>query len=406
MSSIADELDAVGLPTLDRTAWVEVDLDRLEANAAALAGVVSPGALGAVVKADGYGHGLEATARAAVDGGATWLCVATFGEAERLRADGYRGRIFVLYPVPDDRLPAAAVLGVDVSVLSSDQARRLAAAAAGLDGRLRVHVEVDTGMTRGGAAPSAVAEVVDVLGDAVDLVGVWTHLAAPEDPEVNARQLERYRQALATLPDGAAPLRHVAASGGLAAPDVGGFDLVRVGLTLYGYSAMPDGALPADVGPALSVKARPVRVAGAPPGTSVGYGGDWTAGDRSVIATLPLGYADGWSRSTSPGGTVVVAGRRVPIVGRISSDATTVDVTTVPGVDTSTEIVVMGEDDGAAVTADDVAEVRGTISWEVLQQLGARLPRIYHSGGRPIAVRPSHQVTLTTVDPGLTGAYG
>lgn len=408
MTSIAEALAGAGLPPLDRAAWVDVDLDVLTSNAAALASTAAPALLGAVVKADGYGHGLEAAARSAVRGGASWLCVAALGEAERLRADGYRGRVFVLYPIPPDRLARAARLEIDIPVGSLGYARLLSESASPRDPRLRVHVEVDTGMTRGGVPPAVAGQVVEVLAGSVDVVGIWTHLAAPEDPEMNTRQMRRYDEALDRARGilTVAPIRHVAASGGLAAPDVDVLDLARVGLMLYGYGPMPDGGGAEEVDPALSVHAHPVRVEQVPAGTSVGYGGDWTASGPADIATLPLGYADGWSRSTSPGGEVVVAGERVPIVGRISSDATTVDVTGVEEVGTDTEALFLGGQGDAQVTADDVAGVRRTISWEVLQQLGARLPRIYRERGRVVALRRSHEVALVTDREWLTGSYG
>ncbi len=407
--NLHSRLDAHALPPIDRNAWVEVDLDQLTTNAATLSALARADELGGVVKADGYGHGLELAARAFVRGGARWLCVAMMGEARRLRTDGYEGPIFVLYPVPPHELSEARVQRIDVTVGRQHQVDDVVAESAGRQPALRVHLEVDTGMTRGGIAPDDAAGAAAALAaaDGVELVGVWSHLAAPEEPAVASRQEAAFRAVLAGIAaEGIdVPVTHLAASGGLLSTALGTFALARVGLTLYGENPLPDTPLPAGVAPALAVKAEPVRVAEVPAGTGVGYGGDWVAQRPSVIATLPLGYADGWARASSPGTGVLVRGRRAPVVGRVSSDATTVDVTDVEGVGPDDEFVLLGAQGDDRVTADEVAGVRRTISWEVLQQLGARLPRVYTSAGRPVAVRTTSSTTVSGASDDLTDPY-
>jgi alanine racemase len=375
-----------------------VDIDVLTTNAETLGRLAHPAALGAVVKADGYGHGLEMAARSAVPGGAGWLCVADAGEAHRLRNDGYTGRLFVLYPVPSSGRGQMARLGVDVTVGTIDEAEEIGAGAAPDNQILRAHLEIDTGMTRGGVAVDDAAAAAAALtrGGSAELAGTWTHLAAPEDPATTASQLERFEAALGALTAaGIDPgMVHAVASGGLLAGAGKGHHLVRPGLALYGVPPLPGNPLPAGIKPALAVRAHPVRVAEVPAGTSVGYAGTWTASRDSKIATLPLGYADGWSRASSPGTSALIEGRRAPLVGRISSDSLTVDVTDVPGVTTESEFTLLGRDGDDEITADEVAEVRGTISWEVLQQLGSRLTRVYLSESSPIALRPETSVDL------------
>jgi alanine racemase len=400
-------LDLAGLPALVRSAWVEVDVERLTANGAALARLAHPAALGVVVKADGYGHGLEMAARCAVAGGATWLCVADSAEAVRLREDGYTGRALVLYPIPASQHGPMARLGVDVSVGSVDQALDMARMP-DEDGPLGVHLEIDTGMTRGGVAGEAVVDAAAALrrGPA-RLAGTWTHLAAPEDPATTREQLDRFdrtRRRLAEAGFDAGEV-HAVASGGLLAGSHQGHDLVRVGLAFYGAHPGAGEPLPAGVGPALAVKAHPVRVAEASAGTSVGYAGTWTADRDSRIATLPLGYADGWSRSSAPGTSALVEERRAPLVGRISSDSLTVDVTDIPGVGTESEFTLLGRDGPAQIDADEVARARGTISWEVLQQLGSRLTRVYTSGDAVIAIRPESSTELITSPSAVLPGY-
>lgn len=395
-----------GLPPLQRTAWVEVDLDQLIANARALNDLAGPAMLGPVVKADGYGHGLEMAARCAVAGGATWLCVADASEAERLRRDGFDGRILVLYPVPPAMLDEMVRLDVDVPVGTVESALALSKVETGV---LRAHLEIDTGMTRGGMAVGDAVEAALALqtGSGSTLAGVWTHLSTPEDDDVTAMQMARFDETLATLASAGIDtgVRHASASGGFLT-GAGNFDLVRPGLAFYGVHPGAGDDLPEAVGPALSVRAKPVRVAEVTTGTAVGYAGTWVASRPSRIATLPIGYADGWSRSSSPGTRALVAGRPVPLVGRVSSDSLTVDVTDVPGVGPDDVFTLLGEDLGVMIDADEVAATRRTISWEVLQQLGARLTRIYLSGGKPVALRRETSTEVVTARGAELPRYG
>ena len=400
--SVARRIDMAlgdaGLPPLERSAWIEVDIDVLTANAAALARLAHPTALAAVVKADGYGHGLEMAARCAVGGGAEWLCVADSAEAIRLRDDRYRGRILVLYPVPASARETMARLRVDVTVGSLEEAREVGEGLGPDAPTLRAHLEIDTGMTRGGVSVDDAVPAANSLtrSGSVELVGIWTHLAAPDEPATTADQLSRFDTVLGDLAAaGIDPgLVHAAASGGLLVGVTRGHDLVRPGLALYGVHPFPGEPLPGGIEPALSVRAHPVRIFPVPAGTSVGYAGTWTASRDSVIATLPIGYADGWSRSSSPGGSILVEGKKAPLVGRVSSDSLTVDITDVSGVGPDTEFTLLGTDDTEEISADEVAAVRGTISWEVLQQLGSRLARVYTSGSSPIAIRPESSIGL------------
>ncbi len=393
-------LEQAGLPALERSVWVEVDIDVLTANAVALRSLAQPAALGAVVKADGYGHGLEMAGRCAVAGGAEWLCVADAAEAGRLRRDGYPGRIFVLYPVPPGMASKMARLGVDVTVGSTSEARDIARRLTTDDPTLGVHLEIETGMTRGGVAPEdALAAATSVTNSpSATLAGVWTHLGAPENAPVTDRQLALLDSVVnliaeAGIDPGAV---HALASAGLLAAVMEGHGLVRLGLALYGLHPGSGRPLPPSVGPALSIKAHPVRLAEVPRGTAVGYAGTWIADRPSTIATLPIGYADGWSRSSSPGTSVLVNEQRAPVVGRVSSDSLTVDVTEIDGVEPESEFTLLGSTNSDEITADDVADVRGTISWEVIQQLGARLTRVYVSGGLPVALRPESTIDITT----------
>lgn len=386
------------LPALSRYAWVEVDVDILRSNAETLVEYARPASLAPVVKADGYGHGLEMAARCAVAAGVEWLCVANSHEAVRLRTDGYRGRVFVLYPVPDETVAQMASLRVDLSAGCHEDIDRLTTELRGSALACRVHLEVDTGMTRGGCAPETAPDLALKIDGTPELalVGMWSHLAAPEDQDATNDQVASFEETISAVRSaGVDPgLTHFSASGGMLAADNTEMSLIRPGLAFYGLHPDAGAPLPQQVEPALAVRCHPVRVTRVGPGTKVGYGGTWQAERQSTIATLPMGYADGWARNSSPGTSALVNGQRAPLVGRVSSDAITVDVTDVGPVDLGTEFTLLGSDGDAVITAEEIAEVRGTISWEVLQQLGARLARVYVSDDTVVASRPESDPDL------------
>jgi alanine racemase len=398
--SITTRLAAAGLPPLPRLAWLELDLDALRANLAVIRALAGPGvAVHPVVKADAYGHGAMPIARALVAAGIDGLCVATADEALELRSGGIAVPLRVLYPVPE---PMAAMLaGAHVTVASGDVAHvhRMAAALAGV-GRppLGVELEVDTGLGRGGVTPDAVVAVAGLIGTSPDLVlaGLWTHLQAVEDPALTALQVRRFEAVAATLRAAGhvIPALHLAASAGIltgVAPGRG----VRPGLALYGI--VPDElsaagiAVPraGDLRPVMALHAQPVRVAALAVGDGVGYGPTWRAARPSVVATLPLGYGDGYARAHSNRGHALVRGLRVPIVGNVAMDAVMVDVTDLPGppVTVDDAFVLLGAQDGLRITADELARQRTTNTWEVVTAMSGRLPRVYHSASGPVELR-------------------
>ncbi len=407
MSSIEQRLAAAGLPPLPRTAWLQIDLDALRGNLAALRSLAGAGIrVYPVVKADAYGHGALPVALALVAAGADGFCVAAFDEAVALRAGGVRVPIRVLYPIPAALAREAARERVTLSAGDPELMAGLLVAADAADAAdgaepLDVELEVETGLGRGGFAPDALAAAAAAITGApgARLAGLWTHLQASEDPDRTRDQLDRFDAATERLREAGLPVpaRHVAASGGLFT-GVEALDGVRPGLAVYGI--VPDElagrtltdevktALAA-LRPVMSLHARPVRVADLPTGHGISYGPTFTTTRPSRIATLPLGYGDGFTREFSNRAEALVRGVRAPLVGNVAMDAIMVDVTDVPGpsVTPKDEFVLMGAQGDQRISVEDLARTRTTNTWEVVTQMSGRLPRVYHAAAGPVGLR-------------------
>jgi len=406
--SIESRLAEAGLAPLGRTAWVEIDTAALAANLAVLRRTAGPGvALLPVVKADAYGHGMVPVARTLAAAGADGLCVATLDEAIVLDEAGVGAPLLVLYPVPPSGVGEAARRGIGLAAGTGTALDGLlaAAVAAGLADRLSIELEIETGLGRGGVAPEeAVDAARAILATGARIGGVWSHLQEAEVEDLTAAQITRFEDAVGRLAGAGidVPRRHLAASAGILLGTVPRYDAVRPGLATYGL--IPDELAAAGIGledllpgarelrPILSLRARPVRVTDLPAGHGVSYGPTWRAPVPSRIATLPLGYGDGWPRSLSNRAEVLVRGQRVPVVGNVAMDATMIDVSLVPGppVDIDEEVVLIGRQGAAEITAAEVARWRTTNSWEVVTAMSARLTRVYDApagltGSRPLA---------------------
>ena len=402
MTSIEDRLAAAGLPPIPRLAWLEIDLAAIAANLRLLRAIVGLGIPAhPVVKADAYGHGAIPVARALVAAGADGLCVATLDEALALRTGGIGGPIHVLYPIPASGVGEAAAAGLSVTIGDRGSEENLLGAVARLpvgSASLGVHVEVETGLGRGGIGLTELAAAIDRLHAAAGVhpAALWTHLQAPEDVELTAIQLARFDEASAIVhATGLDMPRHVAASAGILTGIVPAYDGVRPGLAIYGL--VPDELDPASAGaqagrslrPAMALHARPVRVADLPAGWGISYGPHFRTQRPSRIATLPFGYGDGWSRALSNRAETLVRGVRAPVVGRVAMDAIMVDVTDVPGqpVGTSDEFVLIGRQGDDGITVDDVARLCNTNAWEVVTSMARRVPRVYHAESGPLGLR-------------------
>ncbi len=359
-------------------ALATVDLGAVRRNARRLADRAAPARLCAVVKADGYGHGAVPVARAVLQGGASWLAVATAAEAAELReALGTGPRILLMGALSREELPVA--LGAEADVVAWTEAF-----VATLPAGTRVHVKLDTGMGRLGtrSAEEAINLATGVARDPrLQLAGAMTHLATADgDPGFMAGQLERFRPfaaAVRALAPGA--LAHAANSAGTLRDGGAGLDLVRCGIALYGLD--PFGGDPArhDLEPALSLRSYLAAVKRAEPGDSAGYGRAWFADAPTWVGTVPIGYADGVRRGLHPGGAVLIAGRRYPLAGTISMDNLTVDLgpELAPEVMVGAPVTLIGDDGTERIGAEDLAERLGTINYEIVCGISHRVPREY-----------------------------
>jgi alanine racemase len=364
--------------------WAEIDVAALAANAAVIATLVRPAAVMAMVKSNGYGHGIAIAARAALDGGATWLGVYTPQEAMGLRAAGFGARILVLGWSPPAALEGLIASGIDVSVLDADGVRAVAAAAGGR--RPRMHLKIDTGLHRLGALPEtldSLAGAVRAVGDQVEVAGIFTHFAdAAEDPAFTISQHSRFLDAVGALravaPDA---LLHTSGSAAILAHPAMHHDLVRVGIAFYGYPPVPG---PASLRPAMRVLCRVAQLRTVAAGESVGYGRTWRAQSARRIATATLGYGQGVPRALSNRGHMAIRGNRCPIVGIVSMDQVGLDVSDVDGVEAGDTAMFIGERDGLRIGADDVGDLTGTLPHEILCGISESIPR--HPGVTPAAL--------------------
>lgn len=374
-----------------RATRCDVDLDAIAANCGAVAARAGTAVI-AVVKADAYGHGGEAVAETALAAGAAMLAVATIEEAFVLRCAGIAAPILVLLGASDrDEADAAVALGLTLAVWDAPGARIAGEAARAAGVRLAVHFKVDTGLTRLGApldrAAAGYALIAGLPG--IRLEGVYTHLATADEPdETTAReQLARFAAFVGALPE-RPPWVHALASAGVAAfGPLAGCTAVRAGLALYGIAAAPHLALRLPLTPALTWRTAVLRLAEVPRGTGVAYGHEYRLAHDGRLATLAVGYADGLPRSAWPRGRVLLAGGVAPVAGRVSMDLTVVDVSELGTVRVGDEAVLVGARDGVRQTATDLATACGTLAYELVAGVRARVPRRYHREGRVVATK-------------------
>ena len=379
-----------GLP-----AGAVVDLDAIRDNVRLLCERAGSAGVMAVVKADAYGHGLLPSARAALAGGASWLGTAQLSEGLALRAAGIEAPVLAWLTVPGDAYPAAVAAGIDIGVSSGWALAEVAAAAEQVGMVARVHLKADTGLSRNGATAADWPDLVEAAlklqaVGLIETIGVFSHFACSDDPKHPSVQAQTtgFRAAieLAEARGARFELRHLANSAAaLAIPD-SHFDLVRPGIAIFGLSPFPQLASSAELGlrPAMTLLARVANVKSVPAGEGVSYWHTYTTTRPTRLALLPLGYGDGLPRQAGNTGPVEIGGRRHRVAGQICMDQIVVDLSerTDDGTDELADVqpgdvaVLFGGDPGQP-TAQEWADLVGTISYEIVTRIGPRVPRIY-----------------------------
>jgi alanine racemase len=366
----------------NRPAWVSIDLAQLRRNFALLNAERPPTVrLLSIVKDEAYGHGALTVARIALEAGVAMLGVITLDEAIKLRDGGIHAPILVLGERSPEELPWCVDHDLACCVNDAATARALAGVARRRGKPARVHVKIDTGLSRYGVRWTEALPLVELIlrSEPLVLEGLFSHFAMSDelDKSFALLQLARFQEVLAQLESAGVrlPWRHLCNSGGYLDLPQAHFDLVRTGILPLGvYPSAVCRRVPG-IEPVMTVKARVAALRRLEPGATVGYGMHYRAADERHIAVLPLGYADGFPRVRNMG-HVLIRGQQAPVVGGVAMDAVIVDVTGIPGVQCWDEAVVMGRQGAEEITAHDVARWKGTVSYEVLAGWRARLPRL------------------------------
>jgi alanine racemase len=373
-----------------------VDLAAIRGNVRALAAHAPTAQVMAVVKADAYGHGLVPSARAALEGGATWLGTAQVSEALALRAAGFEARVLTWLYAPGAPLEQVVAADIDVSVAAPWALDEVADGARRAGRTARVHVKVDTGLGRNGVTPDWLRELLDAAlrlqaEGVLEVVGIWSHFAFADEPRhpTVVAQARVFDDAVALAESMGAHLevRHIANSAATLTNPAVHYDLVRPGIAVYGLSPVPQLGGPADFGlvPVMTLEAEFVTVKTVPAGQGVSYAHAYVTPSETVLGVVPLGYADGIPRHASgavghPGGPVLVGGRRLEIAGRVCMDQVVLDLGPGAREVAGDRVELFGTGAHGGPTAQDWAHAAGTISYEIVTRLGSRVPRVHVDG--------------------------
>jgi alanine racemase len=369
--------------TACHNSWLEINLDAIEDNIRTVRQFVGPQTrVMAILKADGYGHGAIPVARAVARAGAAWLGVASAAEGAQLREAGVETPILILGAGFPEQAQEVVHHRLSQAVANGEVPEALSRAAVRAGTEVGVQIKVDTGMGRLGVMPHEVVPFARRLLSlpGLRLEGVFSHLATAEDEDTTfaLEQFARFQEALGALEEAGipVPMRHIANSAAALNFPQMHLDLVRPGL--LGYGITPPGARGApDLRPALAWKSRIAFVKRVPAGTSLSYGRTYVTARETTVATLPVGYADGYCRLLSNRGIILVRGKHFPVAGRVCMDHILLDMGDEPDLHASEEAVLIGRQEGAEITANELADAQGTVVHEVVARLGKRLPRIY-----------------------------
>jgi alanine racemase len=360
--------------------WIKIDLSAIENNIGAIRELTDAQIM-AVVKANAYSHGSVPVAQAALRGGATWLGVARIEEALELRNAGLGCPILVLGYTPDEMISTAIEENVSMAVWNREQVGIASNSAQSQGVNSRLHLKVDTGMSRLGEEPEHTPALAELISSSPSVIyeGIFTHFARADEKDRSTTddQEDIFRQVLSQLTKAGLvpPLVHAANSAALISRKSSHFTMVRPGIAIYGLHPSKECILPSNFRPALAWKTIISQVRTFPPGRGVSYGHEYITKSSERIGTLPVGYADGFRRV--PGNRVLIGGKQLPVVGRVCMDQILVLLDDIPGVKEGEEVVLIGSQGQGVITAEQVADRWGTVNYEVICGLGPRIPRVY-----------------------------
>jgi alanine racemase len=367
----------------DRPTMAVIDMDALDHNFREVVRCAEGQQVLAVVKARAYGHGAVEVSKRLLRLGADMLGVALVEEGRELREAGIDAPVLVMGATFPEQAEEMVSLKLTPAIFSLSAAQALSEAAYRRRTTINVHVKIDTGMGRIGIAPEDAPDLIAALRKLrnISVQGLMTHFADADlrDKQFASKQMDRFEALLKALEAKkiTVPVRHAANSAAVLDFHRAFFTMVRPGLMLYGYNPLEEGALGADLRPVLSLVTRIAFIKKVPTGVPISYGRTFTTKRESAIATLPIGYADGYGRSLSNRGEALVRGTRIPVVGRVCMDMCMIDVTDVPAVREGDDVVLIGSQGSERITADDIAAKTGTIAYEVLCGISSRVPRIF-----------------------------
>lgn len=369
-----------------RPTWVEINLANVAHNLKSAGSFAKESTiLGAVVKANAYGHGAVPVSKACVEAGAKFLIVATMGEAMELREAGFTEPILILGWTPEECFEQAVTNEIRVALYDLEEAKKLNAKALELGKAALGHLKVDTGMSRLGlqadASGLAIAEEILKM-DGITVEGIFSHFSKADEADKTfaSNQLKRFNAFTEELEQRTGvhiPIRHMAASAGIMDMPEGHFEMIRPGIMLYGYQPSNEMHHVADLKPALTWKARLARVTLLPAGRLIGYNGTYELKRDTLVATVPVGYADGYNRLLSNKGYVICRGKKLPIIGKVCMDYFMVDATELPDLKKGDEVILLGEDQGVSITVPEMAAMLKTIEHEITCDISLRVPRVY-----------------------------
>ncbi|NFT92879.1 alanine racemase [Clostridium botulinum] len=378
-----------------RPVWAEIDLDAIAYNMKNIKKLAQNKDVIAVVKADCYGHGALDVVPTLLENGASRLAVAVLTEAIELRNNNVTAPIMILGYTPEYLFEEVVNYDIEQTVYDLEYAKKLSHLAIKFNKKAKIHIAIDTGMGRIGFIPNekAIKDIKKIYNlKGIDVIGIFTHFSTSDetDKEYTNEQFNKFTSFIDMLSNVGVkiPIKHTSNSGAIIDLPKTYLDSVRAGIILYGY--YPSDEINKDnikLKPALTLKASLTRVQELDINSYISYGKTFKTERKSIIATLPIGYADGYSRLLAPGAKVIINGQFAPIVGRICMDQCMIDVTDIDNVNVGDEVIILGEDGNLKLTANDLANSMGTINYEILCMLKYRIPRVYIKNGEIFNVR-------------------